>query len=53
MATFNNNSCGGKTWPAGEVLANYMIRKYKATNELQGKKIIELGSGTGYSTCLL
>ena len=40
--------CGGKTWPAGEVLANYMIRKYKNTEDLKGKKIIELGSGTGY-----
>ena len=41
------NRCGGKTWPAGEVLANYMIRKFKGTDRLKGKTIIELGSGTG------
>lgn len=40
--------CGGKTWPAGEVLSNYMIRKYKGTDDLKGKKIVELGSGTGF-----
>jgi len=39
--------CGGKTWPAGEVLSNYMIRKYKGTDLLKGKTILELGSGTG------
>jgi hypothetical protein len=42
-----NCRCGGKTWPAGEVLANYMIRKFRNTDELKGKTIIELGSGTG------
>ena len=41
------NRCGGKTWPAGEVLANYMIRKFKGTDHLKGKTIVELGSGTG------
>jgi len=40
--------CGGKTWPAGEVLANYMIRKFKGTDNLMGKTVVELGSGTGY-----
>jgi len=44
--------CGGKTWPAGEVLANYMIRKYKGTAGLQGKRVVELGSGTGYRISL-
>jgi len=43
----SDGRCGGKTWPAGEVLANYMIRKYKGTEDLKGKTIIELGSGTG------
>ena len=44
--------CGGKTWPAGEVLTNYMIRKYKGTTGLHGKKVVELGSGTGYDISL-
>lgn len=35
--------CGGKLWPAGELLSRYMIRNgiHNATN------ILELGSGTG------
>lgn len=35
--------CGGKLWPAGELLSRYMIQTGigKATN------ILELGSGTG------
>jgi hypothetical protein len=39
--------CGGKTWPAGEVLANYMIRKFQGTDQVTGKTVVELGSGTG------
>lgn len=35
--------CGGKLWPAGELLSKYMIRR-----GLKGaKNIVELGSGTG------
>jgi hypothetical protein len=35
--------CGGKLWPAGELLARYMIRR-----GLSGfKKVVELGAGTG------
>lgn len=35
--------CGGKLWPAGELLSRYMIR-----NGVNGRKnILELGSGTG------
>ena len=26
-----------------------MIRKFKGTDDLRGKKIVELGSGTGYT----
>jgi len=49
LITYNLMSrCGGKTWPAGEVLTNYMLRKYKGTAGLHGKKVVELGSGTGY-----
>lgn len=35
--------CGGKLWPAGELLSRYMIRK----PDLPYRKILELGSGTG------
>jgi len=36
--------CGGITWPAGEVLANYISRRGPA---LHGLNVLELGSGTG------
>ncbi|CDO74096.1 hypothetical protein BN946_scf185043.g146 [Trametes cinnabarina] len=35
--------CGGIAWPAGEVLASYISR----TASLDGKTVLELGSGTG------
>lgn len=35
--------CGGKLWPAGELLSRYMIRK----GVENVKNILELGSGTG------
>ncbi|QRV76637.1 phospholipase [Ceratobasidium sp. AG-Ba] len=35
--------CGGVAWPAGEVLSRYIARK----GSLEGRKVIELGSGTG------
>ncbi|KAI9063383.1 hypothetical protein FKP32DRAFT_1592443 [Trametes sanguinea] len=35
--------CGGIAWPAGEVLASYISRR----GSLQGKNVLELGSGTG------
>lgn len=38
------SGCGGKLWPAGELLSRYMIRKGLTPN---CKNIIELGSGTG------
>ncbi|KAJ6539044.1 putative methyltransferase-domain-containing protein [Mycena capillaripes] len=37
--------CGGVAWPAGEVLAQYLVKR--GPNFLQGQKILELGSGTG------
>lgn len=40
--------CGGKLWPAGELLSKYLIRK-----GLGGAKhIVELGSGTGLVGCV-
>ncbi|KAJ8522958.1 hypothetical protein ONZ45_g510 [Pleurotus djamor] len=37
--------CGGITWPAGQVLAEYLV--HKGTDAIKNKHIIELGSGTG------
>ncbi|KAJ7774213.1 putative methyltransferase-domain-containing protein [Mycena maculata] len=37
--------CGGVAWPAGEVLAQYLVKQ--GSISLQGKNILELGSGTG------
>ncbi|PGG98307.1 hypothetical protein GX51_06869 [Blastomyces parvus] len=39
------DGCGGKLWPAGMVLAKYMLRKHKS--DLRGKIIVELGAGGG------
>ncbi|OJD16441.1 hypothetical protein AJ78_03382 [Emergomyces pasteurianus Ep9510] len=38
--------CGGKLWPAGVVLAKYMLRTHKS--DLRGKTIVELGAGGGF-----
>ncbi|KZW03902.1 hypothetical protein EXIGLDRAFT_715937 [Exidia glandulosa HHB12029] len=37
--------CGGIAWPAGEVLSRYLISTRSHT--LRGKRVVELGSGTG------
>ncbi|KAJ7162531.1 putative methyltransferase-domain-containing protein [Mycena crocata] len=37
--------CGGVTWPAGEVLAHYLVKQ--GPGALEGKNVLELGSGTG------
>ncbi|WVQ70537.1 hypothetical protein IAR50_000056 [Cryptococcus sp. DSM 104548] len=40
--------CGGVTWPAGEVMSRYLVYRHVSEPEkLKGKKILELGSGTG------
>jgi len=40
--------CGGRIWPAGETLAKYLLRRYGgSSNELRGKRIVELGAGGG------
>ncbi|MCJ1435523.1 hypothetical protein MMC27_004897 [Xylographa pallens] len=38
------DGCGGQLWPAGMVLARYLLER---KNELRGKVIIELGAGGG------
>jgi len=37
--------CGGNVWPAGQVLAAYLVRL--GPQYLKNKSIVELGSGTG------
>ncbi|WEW57947.1 Protein-lysine N-methyltransferase efm6 [Emydomyces testavorans] len=37
--------CGGHIWPAGMVLAKYMLRTHRS--DLLGKRIVELGAGSG------
>lgn len=40
--------CGGIAWPAGEVLARYLAHRHSVDGSyLKGKKVLELGSGTG------
>ncbi|ORX41187.1 putative methyltransferase-domain-containing protein [Kockovaella imperatae] len=40
--------CGGIAWPSGEVLSQYIGYRYECDpSYLKGKKILELGSGTG------
>lgn len=39
--------CGGQIWPAGELLGKYLLRRYKGTDGLRGKRIVELGAGGG------
>lgn len=40
-----SHGCGGIAWPAGEVLSNYIA--FRGVEYLQGKNIVEVGSGTG------
>ncbi|QDS76235.1 hypothetical protein FKW77_000414 [Venturia effusa] len=37
--------CGGQLWPAGMILAKYMLRMHQET--IKGKTIVELGAGSG------
>ncbi|KAL2010157.1 hypothetical protein VTN00DRAFT_5964 [Thermoascus crustaceus] len=39
------DGCGGQLWPAGMVLAKYMLREHRT--DLLGKTIVELGAGGG------
>lgn len=43
LAVDASPGCGGIAWPAGEVLASYIARR----GSLEGKYVLELGSGTG------
>ncbi|KLO15218.1 hypothetical protein SCHPADRAFT_278584 [Schizopora paradoxa] len=45
LQTDPSPGCGGIAWPAGEVLAKYLAGK--GPDNLNGKAIVELGSGTG------
>ena len=38
--------CGGQIWPAGNLLAKYVLRNYDSKT-LRGKRIVELGAGGG------
>ncbi|KAJ3488624.1 hypothetical protein NLJ89_g11597 [Agrocybe chaxingu] len=37
--------CGGLAWPAGQILASYLVQK--GPGHVKNKNILELGSGTG------
>ncbi|CAA7260255.1 unnamed protein product [Cyclocybe aegerita] len=37
--------CGGLAWPAGQILASYLVQK--GPDYVKNKSILELGSGTG------
>ena len=42
------NGCGGKIWPAAQVLGAYLTgRKEELSQRWKGKNVVELGSGTG------
>ncbi|KAI0723442.1 putative methyltransferase-domain-containing protein [Earliella scabrosa] len=43
LAVDASPGCGGIAWPAGEVLANYIVHR----GSLEGRNVLELGSGTG------
>ncbi|KIX92214.1 uncharacterized protein Z520_12095 [Fonsecaea multimorphosa CBS 102226] len=38
--------CGGQLWPAGMVLAKYMLKHHR-TGSLRGKSVVEIGAGGG------
>ncbi|EYE93520.1 uncharacterized protein EURHEDRAFT_414342 [Aspergillus ruber CBS 135680] len=40
-----SEGCGGKLWPAGMVLAKYLLRQHQS--DLANKSIVELGAGGG------
>lgn len=42
------NGCGGKIWPAAQVLGAYLLSKREElAARWKGKTVVELGSGTG------
>ena len=38
---------GAVVWPAAHVLAKYMEKRFDSANSLKGKRVIDIGSGTG------
>lgn len=45
LAVDASPGCGGIAWPAGQILATYLIQR--GTEYLRGKNVLELGAGTG------
>ncbi|MCJ1347955.1 hypothetical protein MMC31_006185, partial [Peltigera leucophlebia] len=45
LQTDLKEGCGGQLWPAGRVLAKYLLQL--KMDELRGKTIVELGAGSG------
>lgn len=45
LAVDASPGCGGIAWPAGQILATYLIQK--GSDYLRGKNVLELGAGTG------
>ncbi|KAG6899769.1 hypothetical protein C0993_006995 [Termitomyces sp. T159_Od127] len=45
LAVDASPGCGGIAWPAGEVLSSYLAKR--GPDFVQGRNILELGSGTG------
>ncbi|GLB33496.1 putative S-adenosyl-L-methionine-dependent protein-lysine N- methyltransferase [Lyophyllum shimeji] len=45
LAVDASPGCGGIAWPAGEILSSYLVKR--GPTYVQGRTIIELGSGTG------
>ncbi|KAJ5381015.1 uncharacterized protein N7496_003443 [Penicillium cataractarum] len=39
------NGCGGQLWPAGMVLATYLLSQH--SKDMSGKSVVELGAGGG------
>ncbi|KAJ5176440.1 uncharacterized protein N7482_002317 [Penicillium canariense] len=39
------NGCGGQLWPAGMVLAKYLLSQH--SRDMSGKSVVELGAGGG------
>jgi len=45
LAVDASPGCGGLAWPAGQILASYLVQK--GTDYVKNRNILELGSGTG------
>jgi predicted nicotinamide N-methyase len=45
LAVDASPGCGGLAWPAGQILASYLVQK--GTDYINNRNILELGCGTG------